>query len=154
MKATLDGVFGVKFPVRDLTASRAWYERLFELSPLFEFPDEDGVVRGVVYAAAGLGGTGFALRERADVAGLSGFDPVNFGVRDKAAIDAWVEHLTKLGIEYRLVLATIGWLVIFHDPDGLEIHLYSRETHGQDMSNESGRGRSVGAAMSGDGGES
>lgn len=151
MKATLDGVFGVKFPVRDLTASRAWYERLFELSPLFEFPDEDGVVRGVVYAAAGLGKTSFALRERADVAGLSGFDPVNFGVQDKAAIDAWVEHLTMLGIEYQLVLATIGWLVIFHDPDGLEIHLYSREGHGQDMSGVAGHGRPVGAAMSGDG---
>ncbi|MGW6278381.1 VOC family protein [Kribbella sp. NPDC055071] len=153
MKAELDGIFGVKFPVRDLGASRAWYERLFDLSPVLEFPDDDGVVRGVVYSAAGLDGAGFALRERPDVAGLSGFDPVNFGVRDKAAVDAWVEHLTALGIEHQVVVATIGWIVIFHDPDGLEIHLYSRESHGQDMSAEAGRGRPVTAAMSGDGSE-
>ena len=149
MKAELDGIFGVKFPVRDLAASRAWYERVFELKPLFEFPDDNGVVRGVVFSAAGLGSTGFSLRERTDVAGLSGFDPVSFGVRDKAAVDAWIEHLTALGIEHQSVLATIGWIVIFHDPDGLEIHLYSRESHGQDMSAEPGRGRP--AAMSGDG---
>lgn len=153
MKAALDGIFGVKFPVRDLAASRTWYERVFELEPLLEFPDDDGVVRGVVFTAAGLGGTGFSLRERPDVAGICGFDPVSFGVRDKAAIDAWTEHLTRLGIEYQSVLATIGWIVVFHDPDGLEIHLYSRESHGQDLSAEAGRGRPVTAATSGDGGE-
>ena len=42
----LAGLFGVKFPVSDLARSRVFYERVFGLSPLFEFPDEGGVVRG------------------------------------------------------------------------------------------------------------
>ncbi|MFI5709310.1 VOC family protein [Kribbella sp. NPDC051620] len=143
MKAPLDGIFGVKLPVRDLAVSREWYEKVFELTLQFEFPDEEGVVRGVAYEAAGLGNSGLALRERPDIAGLSGFDPVLFGVKDKAAVDAWQEHLTALGIEHRLIMATIGWLVVFHDPDGLEIHLYSRESHGQDLAGTPGRGRAV-----------
>ncbi|NEA31364.1 VOC family protein [Streptomyces sp. SID13031] len=143
MKAELDGIFAVKLPVKDLALSREWYEKVFELTQLFEFPDEDGVVRGVAYELAGLGDSGFALRERPDIAGLSGFDPVLFGIKDKEAADAWQDHLTDLGIKYELVLATIGWLVIFHDPDGLEIHLYSRAGHGEEMAGTPGRGRAV-----------
>ena len=71
----LAGIFGVKFPVRDLAVSRAWYEQVFGLTLIYEFPDDDGVVRGVAYTAPGLGDTAVALRERPDVAGLSGFDP-------------------------------------------------------------------------------
>jgi hypothetical protein len=41
------------------------------------------------------------------------------------------------------VLATIGWLVIFHDPDGLEIHLYSRADHGEALIGTPGRGHAV-----------
>jgi predicted enzyme related to lactoylglutathione lyase len=143
MRAELDGIFAVKLPVSDLSARRAWYEQVFDLTPVFEFPDEDGVVRGVAYEAAGLGNSGFALRERPDIAGLSGFDPVLFGIKDKAAADAWVEHLSALGIKHEVIRATIGWLVIFHDPDGLEIHLYSRDKHGEDVSGTPGHGRAV-----------
>ncbi|MEV8373195.1 VOC family protein [Kribbella sp. NPDC056861] len=143
MTAELDGIFGAKLPVKDLAVSREWYEKVFDLTAVFEFPDEDGVVRGVVYESSGLGDSCLALRERPDIAGLSGFDPVLFGIKDKAAADAWHEHLTGLGIEHQVVLATIGWLVIFHDPDGLEIHLYSRARHGIDLENSPGHGRAV-----------
>lgn len=127
---TLAGIFAVKLPVRDLAASRAWYERLFDLRPIFEFPDERGVVRGVAYEVPGLPGTGLALRERPDIAGLAGFDPVIFAVADRAAVDAWCRRLGEQGVPHRVELGTIGWVVIFSDPDGLEIHLYSREHHG------------------------
>lgn len=40
--ARLAGIFGVKLPVSDLATARAWYERLFDLRLIFEFPDEDG----------------------------------------------------------------------------------------------------------------
>ncbi|GAA0958421.1 VOC family protein [Kribbella koreensis] len=141
MKAELDGIFAVKLPVKELATSRRWYEKVFDLTTQFEFPDEHGVIRGVAYDCPGLGNSGLALRERPDIAGLSGFDPVLFGVKDKQAVDAWIAHLTALGIEHQLVLATIGWLVIFHDPDGLEIHLYSRERHGKELAGTPGRGR-------------
>lgn len=143
MTAALTGVFAVKLPVRDLAASRAWYEQIFDLTLAVEFPDADGTVRGLAYRAAGLGDTGIALRERPDIAGLCGFDPVSFAVADEAAVDAWSAKLAALGVAHKVELATIGRIVIFHDPDGLELHLYSVERHGQDMSDRPGRGRAV-----------
>ena len=44
----------------------------------------------------------------------------------------------------QVVEATIGWMVLFHDPDGLEIHLYSRNRGDLDNSGRSGYGRPVG----------
>jgi catechol 2,3-dioxygenase-like lactoylglutathione lyase family enzyme len=139
----LDGIFAVKLPVSDLPRSRAWYERVFGLRLRFEFPDADGTVRGAAYEAPGLGDTGLALRERPDIAGLSGFDPVVFAVADRAAVEAWSRRLDALGVAHRVEVGTIGWVVVFHDPDGLEIHLYSRELHGIDTSREPGRGRAA-----------
>lgn len=136
----LSGIFAVKLPVRDLARSSAWYERLFGLRLRFEFPDEDGVVRGKAYEVPGLGDVGLALRERPDIAGLSGFDPVVFAVADRAAVDAWSARLDDLGVPHEVQRGTIGWGVAFHDPDGLEIHLYSREHHGLDAA---GTGRPV-----------
>lgn len=121
--ARLAGIFAVKLPVRDLVASRVWYERLFDLVPRFEFPDDDGVVRGVAYETPGIPDVGLALRERPDIAGLSGFDPLIFAVSDDAAVDAWRNRLTELGVPHNVVPGTLGQVVVFHDPDGLEIHL-------------------------------
>ena len=140
----LAGIFGVKFPVRDLAVSRAWYEQVFGLDLAYEFPDDDGVVRGVAYTAPGLGDTAVALRERPDVAGLSGFDPVIFAVDDRAAVDAWAAHLDALSVANQVVEATIGWMVLFHDPDGLEFHLYSRDRGDLDNSGKPGFGRPAG----------
>ncbi|MGD9528379.1 VOC family protein [Pseudonocardia sp.] len=126
-EARLSGVFGVKLPVSDLGRSRAWYEQLFELRPIREFADDDGVVRGVAYDVPGLGDTGLALRERPDVAGMSGFDPVIFAIDGPAAVTAWTRRLADAGIAHSVRQGTIGRVVVFHDPDGLEIHLYSRE---------------------------
>ena len=139
----LAGIFGVKFPVGDLAAARAWYGQVFGLVVTHEFPDDDGVVRGVAGTAPGLGDTGLALRERPDIAGLSGFDPVVFAVTDRAAVDAWAAHLAALGVAHEVVEATIGWMVQFHDPDGLEIHLYSRDRGDLDNSGRAGHGRPV-----------
>jgi predicted enzyme related to lactoylglutathione lyase len=141
--ATLCGVFAVKLPVRDLARSSAWYERVFDLRLRFEFPDADGTVRGRAYEVSGLGDVGLALRERPDLAGLSGFDPVIFAVPDRAAVDAWVARLGALGVPHDVQEGTLGWVVQFHDPDGLEIHLYSREPHGIDAAGRAGTGRAV-----------
>jgi catechol 2,3-dioxygenase-like lactoylglutathione lyase family enzyme len=126
-EARLSGVFAVKLPVSDLARARAWYEPLFDLRPQHEFADDDGVVRGIAYEVPGLGDTGLALRERPDVAGMSGFDPVIFAIEGPAAVTAWTHRFTDAGVAHAVRQGTIGSVVVFHDPDGLEIHLYSRE---------------------------
>jgi catechol 2,3-dioxygenase-like lactoylglutathione lyase family enzyme len=140
----LVGIHHVKFPVSDLPRSRAWYETLFGLVPSMEFPDDDGVVRGVVYEPVGPG-IGMCLRENPAAArGIAGFDPVSFAIADRAAADAWVARLDELGIPHSPVIeATVGWLVVFTDPDGTEIHLYTVAGHGRDNADRPGYGRKV-----------
>jgi len=89
------------------------------------------VVRGVAYQIAGLD-TGLALRERPDVAGLSGVDPVIFAVADRAAIDAWSRHLDELRIEHQAFATTqTHWLRI---ADGKVIeHWANRDDMGTSM---------------------
>ena len=140
----LAGIHHVKFPVTDLAHSRAWYEELFGLVPVLEFPDAEGVVRGVSYAPVGVGVT-ISLRENPAAArGIAGFDPVSFAIADRAAAEAWVARLDELAIAHSPVIqATLGWLVVFHDPDGTEIHLYSLEEHGIDSGDDPRAGRRV-----------
>jgi catechol 2,3-dioxygenase-like lactoylglutathione lyase family enzyme len=144
----LVGIHHVKFPVTDLARSRAWYERVFGLRPVFEFADEeDGVVRGVAYEVPGLPELNIALRQNPAAArGISGFDPVSFAIADRGAADAWADRLDQLGVAHSPVIdATLGWLLVFHDPDGTEIHLYSMERHGIDPAGRPHTGRPVDA---------
>lgn len=143
--AELTGIVSIKIPVTDLKRSLAWYRQLFGLEVVLEFEDSDGVVRGVGCEAPGLGPTMFALREDPDHArGFAGFAPINFGIADKAAAEAWIERLDEIGIEHSPIIdATRGWIVVFHDPDGLELHLYTEEMHHIDQSSRPGYGRPV-----------
>lgn len=141
----LSGIHHVKIPVTDLARSRAWYERVFDLRVTMEFPEEDGVVRGLGGHVPGLGEVGLALRLNPLAAqGSQGFDPVSFGVDDRSGIEAWASHLDSLGVGHSPVIdATTGWLLVFNDPDGLEIHLYSWAEHGIDQTGRPGYGRAV-----------
>jgi catechol 2,3-dioxygenase-like lactoylglutathione lyase family enzyme len=135
----------VKFPVSDLATSRAWYERVLGFQVTSEFEDEDGIVRGVAGSAPGLGDAGLALRQNPEAAkGFAGFDPVSFGIADRAAADAWAAWLDSQGVNHSPVIdATVGWIISFHDPDGLEIRLYSFEMHGIDQTGRPGYGQPV-----------
>ena len=138
--ATLAGLHHVKLPVSDLRRSVEWYRRVLDLVVEYEFPDEDGVVRGVAGRVPGLGDCGFALRENPESArGFRGFDPLCFGIADQAAAQAWAAKLDDLGIEHSPVIeATIGWIVSCHDPDGTEIRFYSWAGPEQDHVDEPG----------------
>jgi catechol 2,3-dioxygenase-like lactoylglutathione lyase family enzyme len=143
MAARIEGFHHVKFPVRDLARSREWYERVLGLVVTHEFPDDDGVVRGV---AGAIDGVPVALRVREKAAeGLAGFDPVCFSIADRAAAEAWIARLDELGVEHApLFEATTGWMVRLNDPDGIEIRLYSLSTDdGVDHTGEQGYAQRV-----------
>ena len=126
------GVHHVKLPVTDMVRSRAWYERVFALEPLQEWPDDDGIVRGVSYRAKG--GLALALREHPVVAkGITGFDPLAIMLRGRADIDFWVARLQELGIAYEGPFEIpIGWMMAFSDPDGLQLRFYTLDEQGRD----------------------
>jgi catechol 2,3-dioxygenase-like lactoylglutathione lyase family enzyme len=144
-RPTLAGVHHVKIPVTDLARSIDWYGRVFGFTPTLEFPDADGVVRGVAGTAPGLGETELGLRVNSEAAaGCKGFDPVSFALGDHTDVKAWAAHLDELGIEHSPVIeASVGWLLVFDDPDGIQLHLYTWAAHGIDRSDRPGYGRPV-----------
>ncbi|WP_051800751.1 VOC family protein [Streptomyces sp. NRRL F-525] len=141
----LAGIHHVKMPVTDLDRSRDWYGRVLGFKVTYEFQDADGVVRGVAGEVPGLGDSMLCLRVNSQAAqGCQGFDPVSFAVRDRADVEAWAAHLDTLGVTHSPVIeASIGWLLVFNDPDGLDLHLYSWAAHGVDHGDVAGYGRPV-----------
>jgi len=126
----LAGIHHVKFAVSDIERSVAWYERVFGFKVTMEFKDEQGIVRGSVGQLAGLDRTLLAFRENKELSeAVTGFDPVSFAVEDRADVEAWVAHLNEQGVENSgLRIAAIGYIVFFHDPDGIKLHVYSYST--------------------------
>lgn len=120
------GIHHIKLPVSDLARSRQWYERVLGLVVEREFPDADGVVRGVGGRLPGAQ-IPLALRENPEAArGNSGFDPVSFAIADRAAADEWAAHFESQAARHSEVKrGTTGWVVDVYDPDGLTIRLYS-----------------------------
>ena len=141
----LTGIHHVKIPVTDLNRSVDWYRRVFGFTVTIEFPDADGTVRGVAGTVPGLGGTQLTLRVNPPAAhGCAGFDPVSFAVDGHADIEAWAAHLDGLGIAHSPVIeASVGWLLVFDDPDRISLHVYSTTGHGIDHSELPGYGRPV-----------
>lgn len=96
----------------------------------------------------GNGAAGLGLRLNPEKArAIAGFDPVNWAVATREDLHEWIEHLDALGIPHSPEIeAGIGWLLVFADPDGLEIHMYTDEEHGVDHGDRPGYGRRVGMA--------
>jgi len=142
--AKFTGIHHLKLPVSDLALSREWYERVLGYTVDREFPDDDGVVRGV---GGGLPGAGVpvALRQNGEAAaGIAGFDPVSFAIADRAAAEAWVAHFDALGERHSEIRrASRGWVVDVYDPDGLTVRLYSAGDDAEDLTNQPGYAHTV-----------
>jgi len=141
----LAGIHHVKIPVTDLHRAIDWYGRVFGFTVTMEFPGGDGVVRGVAGTVPGLGDTQLTLRVNPDAAkACVGFDPVSFAVDGHADLAAWAAHLDAVGVDHSPIIeASVGWLLVFDDPDKISLHLYSWAGHGIDHSERPGYGRPV-----------
>ncbi len=126
---TLNAFHHVKLPVSDVARSRDWYGEVMGLRVDLEFV-EDGVLKGVAMRAPD-GGTCLAARhDPARAAALAGFDPVTFAVPTLADLQDWQQRLDELRIVHGgIVAGHQGWaLVGLHDPDGIEVRLYTLPT--------------------------
>jgi catechol 2,3-dioxygenase-like lactoylglutathione lyase family enzyme len=124
----LSGIHHVKLPVDDVGRSRRWYETVLGLEAEIEFVEE-GELRGVALRDPG-GTLCVALRlEPERVAALAGFDPLTLQVDTHAELKGWLQHLDDLGEAHGgIVAGHEGWaLVGLHDPDGIELRLYTLE---------------------------
>ncbi len=124
----LSGFHHVKLPVSDVARSRDWYQAVLGLELDLEFV-EDGVLMGVALRDPG-GSTCLAARhDPARAAALAGFDPITFAVTARADLEAWQQRLDELEEPHGgIVPGHQGWALIgLHDPDGIEVRLYTLE---------------------------
>lgn len=125
---TLSGFHHVKLPVSDVARSRDWYGAVMGLQVDLEFV-EDGVLMGVAMRASD--GTCLAARhDPARAAAMAGFDPVTFAVPTLADLQDWQQRLGELDQAHGgIVCGHQGWALIgLHDPDGIEVRLYTLST--------------------------
>ena len=121
-------ILSVKIPVADLTASRRWYADVFGLREDMEWPDEDGIVRGIAFEP--LGTVALALREHPDAAAATrDFGFINLRVPAEADLARCAQHLDRLRVRHTEVISGArGRLVGFHDLDGHQLSFYAETT--------------------------
>jgi len=126
--AAVAGFHHLAVTVRDLAASSAWYERLFDLDQLFDEPGDERT--GRVYRLRGTsamlglvqhaGNDGSAFRPD-----RTGLDHAAFAVARRADMDAWVARLDDAGVEHSGVISIpTGAILNFADPDGVALSIF------------------------------
>jgi catechol 2,3-dioxygenase-like lactoylglutathione lyase family enzyme len=132
---TLSGIHHLKLPVRDIPASVAWFERALGARRIerFDHHGESGALFGVIVMLPGVDEPVELRLAPAAAKAVAGYDPVTFGVADRAALDAWIEHFDALGVAHSPVITgTIGDMVEVVTPDGLPLRLYTDPKGGFD----------------------
>ncbi|WP_067565438.1 VOC family protein [Nocardia acidivorans] len=141
----LAGIHHIKIPVTDLVRSVRWYREVLGYRPTMQFDDDDGMVRGVAGELPGISPSMLCLRENPAAAqGCKGFDPVSLGARGRDDLVRWAAHLDENGVSHSPVIdASVGWLLVFNDPDGLDLHIYTWDEHSADVADRPGYGTPI-----------
>jgi glyoxylase I family protein len=131
----MTGLSHVQLLVSDVGASAAWYASALGLDRYVEdleagyialrHPGARVVV--VLTARAGSEPHGAGDLQGGDETPDSGggsLDHLAFAVRDRDALDAWVDHLTEIGVDHAgVVLENGNPSLQLRDPDGIAIEL-------------------------------
>ncbi|MDL5156213.1 VOC family protein [Actinomycetospora termitidis] len=136
MTPPLRDIHHVKLPVTDLTRSIDFYTAVFDAHRLTEADhlDDDGRLYAVILRVPGLSPLVELRLDPEQAAAHAGFDPLTLAVDDRAALEQWAAHLDHLGVEHSDQITAIqAWLVVFADPDGTRLRLYTLEQHGPEL---------------------
>ncbi len=123
------GVSHIALTVRDLETSERWYKEVFGLERLEEVTMPGH--RLVVLVEEGTdialnlhvheGNRGEAFDER-----QTGLDHLSLLVEDRGSLDQWAAHLDALGvIRSPIIDEAYGSVLVFRDPDGIQLELFS-----------------------------
>ena len=117
----MTGLSHVQLRVSDVAASAAWYSAALGLEP-FDSDAEIGYV-ALRHRASGIVVVLTASTTPADP-DAGPLDHLAFAVPDRAALDAWAEHLTGIGIDHPGVVPEGGNPSLqLRDPDGSAVEL-------------------------------
>lgn len=135
MPITTTGISHARLTVRDIEASRRFYDAVFGWDVAYELPaDADEQTReqlwflfgGVIYQIPGglFGLRPVAAGDDTFSEDRVGLDHVSFAVADRAELDRAVEVLDSLGAPHEEVKdAGAMYLLEFRDPDGIALEL-------------------------------
>lgn len=128
----LGGIHHIGLTVSDVETSEGWYERVLGLTRAFVEPHHKGTGHAAVMHRpgsslfVGLDKHEANRRERFDEC-RTGLDHVSFHVPDRAALDAWVDHLDQQGVSHSgITEATQPFpfaIVVLRDPDNIQLEL-------------------------------
>lgn len=125
--------------VTDLDASLAWYQEIFDVSPVLETPHP--------------GGTGMVLSDEQQTLAIvlhrhdanerdrfseirTGLDHAGFRVASRAELERWQDHLAAHGVVSSAEAATpltqspiadesYGSVLVFRDPDNIQLEIFA-----------------------------
>jgi catechol 2,3-dioxygenase-like lactoylglutathione lyase family enzyme len=126
----LAAVSHIDLTVTDLTASVAWYQKVFGLSQVMRATHPDGFAEVLVEPRSqvfiGLS-QHRANRGEAFAEHRTGLDHVSFLVPGRDELVGWQDHLERLGIPYSPI-ADISEpfpysVLVFRDPDNIQLEL-------------------------------
>ena len=126
---TPTGVTHVSFSVRDLDTSREWYQRVLGLKTLVP-PFEHEHYRETILLA---GSVGLCLQQHFDNPGdefsehRTGLDHLAFRIDTQEEFDAWLARFDELGVSYDVQGQGSGPMVVFRDPDNIQLELHFRD---------------------------
>jgi catechol 2,3-dioxygenase-like lactoylglutathione lyase family enzyme len=121
-------VHHLKFPVSDLPVSISWFETALYATRVsnLDHVDRDGNLFAVIMTLPGVEVPAELRLAPEAAAAVVGYDPVTFGVADKAALDQWAAHLDAAGVEHSpVIVGFAGHLIELRTPDGLAIRVYT-----------------------------
>jgi catechol-2,3-dioxygenase len=132
----LTGPSHIDLTVTDVDRSARWWEEVMGFSPMSSSDHGTFRTRSVIH------GSRFTVTvvshdatrsERFDETRV-GLDHLAFDVADRAALDAWVAHFDALGVPHSgVVEAHFGDTVVFRDPDGFQLELFTFNPRGEDL---------------------
>jgi catechol 2,3-dioxygenase-like lactoylglutathione lyase family enzyme len=129
----IEYIHHLKFPVADVDTSVAFYEKVFgaqELTNLTHKDDKTGDVYARVVQIPGFQPMVELWINSAAAKAQAGYDFLTLAVKNRDALNSWSKYLDDLGIEHSGILTAIdSWLLVFEDPDGHRMRLYSLEDH-------------------------
>jgi catechol 2,3-dioxygenase-like lactoylglutathione lyase family enzyme len=128
----ITGLYFVGLSVRDVGRSTAWYTEVLGLTTVQEAVDADRRHGGVVlrHPPSGLLIGLFAHRSNPGEPFSelrTGLDHLEFGVANRAELEAWAARLDALGVDRSPIKERPSACILtFRDPDNIQLEFYVR----------------------------
>lgn len=124
----------LKIPVRDLEKTMSFYTQVLGYSHIPDYdhrtPAPENRLFAVILSHPAFSFT-LELRHNVEAAEKqTGWNPICYSTETRDDLERWTRKLDALRVHRSKVLTGFkGWCLMFEDPDGKKISLYTEESH-------------------------